>query len=169
MMAASYVAEFNVELNKTEIVYLPEAASAIVIGNPEIADVSVHSDDTIFIVGRGFGDTNLIILNAAGQTVMNADVHVTGSSSNRNVRIYNGGNAKRATYNCAPYCQPSPVLGDDSGFIGANVTQTNEITNTFASGSSVNRSQSIGMATPTAPQPSPPGNIGVDQGATGKY
>ena len=45
---------YSVELNKTEVVYLPASAGAVVIGNPEIADVSIHSANTIFVVGRGF-------------------------------------------------------------------------------------------------------------------
>ena len=54
---------YSVDLNKTEVVYLPENAGAVVIGNPQIADVSVHSANTLFVVGRGYGETNLIVLN----------------------------------------------------------------------------------------------------------
>ena len=42
---------YSVDLNKTEIVRLPENAGAVVIGNPEIADVTVHSANTLFVVG----------------------------------------------------------------------------------------------------------------------
>ena len=54
---------YSVDLNKTEIVRLPENAGAVVIGNPSIADVTVHSANTLFVVGRGYGETNLIVLN----------------------------------------------------------------------------------------------------------
>ena len=34
---------YKVELNKTEIVRLPGPASSIIVGNPNIADISVQS------------------------------------------------------------------------------------------------------------------------------
>ena len=40
---------YSVDLNKTEIVRLPENAGAVVIGNPNIADVSIHSANTLFV------------------------------------------------------------------------------------------------------------------------
>lgn len=142
-------ASYRVELNRTEVVHLPQAAAAIVVGNPSVADVSVHSEDTIFLVGRGFGDTNIIILNKAGETVMNANIAVVGSSSTNNVRVFAGGAAERSTYNCSPYCQPSPNLGDATAFIGANSSQTEQISNTFASGGSVPQAPRIGLASET--------------------
>ena len=41
---------YTVGINKTEIVKLPSPASAVIIGNPEIADVTIHSSDTIFVL-----------------------------------------------------------------------------------------------------------------------
>lgn len=112
--------DFNVSMNKTEIVILPDVAEAIIIGNPTIADVTVHSDDTLFIVGRGYGDTNIIILNASGDKIMDAMINVVGSKSHKNVRIYEGGSDMRRTFNCSPFCLPAPVLGDDSEFRSRN-------------------------------------------------
>ena len=123
---------YSVELNKTEVVYLPANAGAVVIGNPDIADVSVHSANTIFVVGRGYGETNLVVLNAAGQKIMDADIQVINNLPAHGVRIYNG--ADRSTYSCAPYCQPSPVLGDSPQFIGSNQGRGTAINNNVASG-----------------------------------
>ena len=109
---------YSVELNKTELVRLPAAASAVVIGNPKIADVSVHSADTLFVVGRGFGETNLLVLDASGRTMMNADIQVVHTMPHEGVRLFNA--KSRETYNCQPYCQPSPVLGDNTDFIANN-------------------------------------------------
>lgn len=155
--------EYAVQLNKTQILYLPEAASAVVVGNPDIADVSVHSADTLFVVGRGFGETNIIVLNKAGHTIMNSSVLVSGSKSHNNVRVFNGGSTVRATYSCAPYCQPSPVLGDDTTFISANGTRAQAITSTFATGATAARSQIAGSATeinPPAPAEARPTSMG---------
>ncbi len=109
---------FRVDLNKTQIVRLPVAAGSIVIGNPAIADISIQSPDTVFVVGRGYGETNLIVLDRSGRTMMDADIQVTAVTPTHGVRVFNGG--VRRSYSCAPYCQPSPILGDDAAFIGVN-------------------------------------------------
>lgn len=106
---------YSVSLNKTEIVRLPSAASAVIVGNPSIADVSVHASDTLFVIGRGFGVTNLLVLDAQGQTMMNADVQVINQPTIHDVRVFNGGD--RQSYSCLPNCQPAPVLGDDPTFV----------------------------------------------------
>ena len=117
---------YTVELNKTEIVRLPGAASSIIVGNPKIADVTVQSSDLIFVVGRGFGETNLIILDAQGNTMMNADLQVVNTLPENGVRLYNG--SSRETYSCIPFCGPSPVLGDERGFVSGNTSGEDTLT-----------------------------------------
>ncbi len=124
---------YSVDLNKTEIVRLPESAGAVVIGNPNIADVTVHSANTLFVVGRGYGETNLIVLNASGHTIMNADIQVTHKLSSNGVRLYNG--KQRESYNCIPYCLPSPILGDAPEFITNNSGEAQEISNSASTAS----------------------------------
>ena len=123
---------YSVELNKTEVIYLPASAGAIVIGNPQIADVSIHSANTIFVVGRGYGETNLVVLDSAGHKIMDTDIQVVNNLPAHGVRVYNG--AERETYSCAPYCQPSPILGDTPQFISENRGGAAAINNNVASG-----------------------------------
>ncbi len=120
------VDNYSIELNKTEIVRLPRAASAILVGNPDIADVSVHSLDTIFVVGRGYGETNLIILDQAGNKMLEADLNVVNTLPDHGVRLFNA--KQRETYSCIPYCQPSPVLGDNTRFVSNNTNTNPELT-----------------------------------------
>jgi len=125
---------YSVGLNKTEIVRLPGPASAVLIGNPAIADVSIHSADTIFVIGRSYGETNLVVLDVNGHTVIDADIQVNNVLPRNGVRIYYGGQ-ERETFNCTPYCAAAPVLGDTPGFIGANSAGAGGgITNTLALG-----------------------------------
>jgi len=128
--AGSNSSHYSVELNKTEVVYLPSSAGAVVVGNPEIADVSIHSSNTIFVIGRGYGETNLLVLDAAGHKIMDADIQVVNNLAAHGVRVYNG--KARETYSCAPYCQPAPVLGDSQDFISSNSGTTQTITNNVA-------------------------------------
>lgn len=121
---------YRIDINKTQIVRLPAKAGSIVIGNADIADVTIHSPTTIFVVGRGFGETNLVIMDRDGQTMMDANVQVTSVTPTNGVRLFNA--KSRETYTCSPYCQPSPVLGDEAGFIGANSeTQSAPVSGAF--------------------------------------
>jgi len=117
---------YTVEINKTEVVRLPGAAASIVVGNPKIADVTVQSSDLIFVVGRGYGETNLIILDARGNTMMNADLQVVNTLPRNGVRLYNG--KSRETYSCIPFCGPSPVLGDEGDYISDNTSSEQNLT-----------------------------------------
>lgn len=122
----------NVELNKTQIVRLPQSASAVLIGNPDIADVTVHSRNTLFVVGRGYGETNLIVLGPDGREIMDADLTVVNSLPKNGVRLYNA--KQRETYSCIPYCQPAPVLGDNPAFIGSNSNTQSPLSSATAQG-----------------------------------
>ena len=134
---------------------LPQPAAAIVVGNPSIADVSVHSSDTIFVVGRGYGNTNLIILNAAGQSIMNADITVTNPRGRNTVRIYQGKTEERVSYNCSPYCQPSPILGDKSDFVSNNTADEAVINNPLASGATTTQTATLGNVVESESAPAP--------------
>ncbi len=147
--AGSLSGPYSVELNKTEIVRLSEPAAAIIIGNPKIADVSVHSSDIVLVVGRGYGQTNLLVLNANGDTIVDADIQVTGSNSPGNVRLYSGG--QRETYSCAPYCQPSPILGDRVEFIAVNTPDAPTISTTSISGPRNAPQSIVGLAVESEP------------------
>ena len=109
---------YSVQLNKTEILRLPAAAGSVIIGNPDIADVTVHSADTLLVVGKGYGETNLIILDKNGNTMMNSDIQVITPQSKNQVRVFNANT--RMTYNCGPSCNPSPTLGDSDDFVQGN-------------------------------------------------
>jgi len=135
---------YNVELNKTKIVRLPQAASAVLVGNPDIADVSVHSVNTLFVVGRGYGETNLIVLGANGQEIMDANLTVVNTLSNNGVRLYNA--KQRETYSCLPFCQPSPILGDSPAFIGSNSNTEPALGNSVALGASTTPANTGGGA-----------------------
>ncbi len=108
---------YTVEMNKTQILRLPATASAIVVGNPEIADVSVHSPTLLFVIGRGYGTTNVIALDELGQTIMNADIQVKNAATPSSRRKYMVGKGWQS-YDCAPLCQPAPTPGDAPSFSG---------------------------------------------------
>ena len=146
---------YSVQINKTEVLRLPAPASAVIVGNPDIADVSIHSADTIFVVGKGYGETNLLILDKAGNTMMSSDIQVITPQSRNQVRIFNSATG-RQTYNCGPSCNPSPTLGDSSDFIDGNTGGSGDpLTNLFAAAANAARGES-GASDTRNSAPNPP-------------
>jgi Flp pilus assembly secretin CpaC len=103
-MPALAGAGIEVTMNQAKIVKLSRAADTIVIGNPNIADASVQDASTVVLTGKGFGVTNLVILDEAGVPIIDEQVTVMrgGASS---VRIYRRADVQ--TMSCTPYCESS--------------------------------------------------------------
>ena len=128
---------YTVGINKTEILRLPIPASAVLVGNPNIADVSIYSSDTIFVIGRSYGETDILILDTEGRPVLNANIQVNNQVPRNGVRVFFG-SSDRESYHCTPYCAAAPVLGDSPNFIGANSGGSSGINNTLALGAPTN-------------------------------
>lgn len=89
--------------HSTRLTVLGTAAS-VLVGNPNVADVTVVDSHTLFVQGRGYGETDIVVLNERGDTLYTGEVVVGASSSNR-VSIYRG--SQRTDLACAPGCQVS--------------------------------------------------------------
>jgi hypothetical protein len=89
-------------------------ATAIVVGSPNVADVTVVDSRTLFITGRSYGSTNIIALDRYGQTVYAGDVVVTPGAST--VKVYRGG--ARTEMACAPICSPAATASAPSAGAG---------------------------------------------------
>ncbi|GAB5505058.1 MAG: pilus assembly protein N-terminal domain-containing protein [Rhizobiaceae bacterium] len=92
----------EVVMNQAKIVKLARPADTIVIGNPDIADASVQDATTIVLTGRGFGVTNLVVLDADGAPIVDEQVFVSRSTAN-SVRVYR--RASVQTLSCTPLCE----------------------------------------------------------------
>ncbi len=93
-----------VSLNQAKLLKLSRAADTIVIGNPAIADASVQDAKTLVLTGKGFGVTNVVVLDADGGTIMEQEV-VVSRDDQRSVRVYR--RASVQTLSCTPYCESS--------------------------------------------------------------
>jgi Flp pilus assembly secretin CpaC len=94
----------EVTMNQAKIVKLSRAADTIVIGNPAIADASVQDASTIVLTGKGFGVTNLVVLDPQGSPIIDEQVTVVRQDAS-SVRIYR--RAEIQTMSCTPYCESS--------------------------------------------------------------
>ena len=148
-----FTTDYTVQLNKSQLVRLPESAAAVIVGNPNIADVSVHSNTMVFLLGRGYGETNLIVLNSSGDTIVDTNVKVTAEVGQGRVRVHQSG-VGRSTYSCHPYCLPAPTLGDNPEFSEQFRPEPNPVTSTVATGTSSVPSEFVGAIVEDGAPPS---------------
>lgn len=94
----------QVVMNQAKIVKLARAADTIVVGNPNIADASVQDSTTVVLTGKGFGVTNLVILDAEGTPIVDEQITVARQTA-ASVRIYR--RADIQTLSCTPFCESS--------------------------------------------------------------
>ncbi|SDA83431.1 pilus assembly protein N-terminal domain-containing protein [Mesorhizobium qingshengii] len=103
-MPAMAGAGIEVTMNQAKIVKLSRPADTIVVGNPAIADASVQDASTIVLTGKGFGVTNLVVLDPEGIPIVDEQVTVVRQAAS-SVRIYR--RAEIQTMSCTPYCESS--------------------------------------------------------------
>ncbi len=103
--------------DQTRLLKLPRAAGTIVIGNPTFADVTVQ-DQVVFLHGRAFGTTNIIILDEAGDQMAEYEVTVQMGGSN-NLALYKAG--MRFSHVCAPNCEVTLQVGDPKDWLTKEV------------------------------------------------
>lgn len=102
---------FNVEVNQTKALNFSAPVTSIMLGNPSIADVHVDSAKRVYVLGRAFGQTNLIALDADGKTVAMMNVNVTSQSAD-NLTLNRG--TGQVSYNCTPRCERVINITDSS-------------------------------------------------------
>lgn len=98
----------NVETDQSQLVILPSTPGSVVIGNPTIADATVEGNK-LFIHGRAFGTTNIMIMDMDGNQIAAFDVSTTHVTNNA-VALYRG--PDRRSLNCAPFCEYELQIGD---------------------------------------------------------
>lgn len=94
----------NVEIDRSARVALRGAASSVIVGNPAIADVTVVDANTLYIVGKGYGVTEVVAVDAIGRPLFQSQVVVTGGSTG-SVRMWRGGQVTEMA--CGGSCAPS--------------------------------------------------------------
>lgn len=99
---AALAAPLNVPVDQVRKLSFAGLAASVSPGNPAVADVNVVDEQTILVVGKKPGVTNLIVLDRAGRTLFN-DRIIVSAGDNSTVTISRGG--RTSTYACAPYCQ----------------------------------------------------------------
>jgi len=110
---ADHTSEIRIEANKSKALRLKGKAAAIVVGNPNFADVAVHNEHLIFITGKTYGTTNVLVFDEAGRQLYSGDIVVTNSASDLLV-VNRAGSLN--TYDCAGNCREILATGDEDGY-----------------------------------------------------
>jgi len=93
------------------VVRLPGMASAVVVGNPSIADAMVHDGRTLVITGRLQGRTNVIAVDQVGRVIYSQEIVVTNPVAGQ-VALFRG--PQRRTLSCGEVCDEVPRTGDEA-------------------------------------------------------
>ncbi|WP_442579954.1 pilus assembly protein N-terminal domain-containing protein [Mesorhizobium sp. ASY16-5R] len=104
VMPAQADGGIEVVMNQAKIVKLARPADTIVVGNPGIADAAVQDSTTIVLTGKGFGVTNLVVLDNEGNPIVDEMITVARQTAS-SVRVYR--RAEIQTLSCTPFCESS--------------------------------------------------------------
>ena len=95
----------SVEIDQAQRVQLSGPAGSVIVGNPEIADVTVVDASTLYITGKGYGVTEVVAVDQIGRTVFQSQIVVTAGDGAGRVRMWRGAQATEMA--CAASCSPS--------------------------------------------------------------
>jgi Flp pilus assembly secretin CpaC len=107
--SAAHARDVRVALDQAFPIRLSEPAEGVAIGNPTIAGVSVQNDRFLFVTGRSYGSTNLVVVGANGRVLYSGRVVVAPDETDV-VMVTRG--IETARLECTPLCRPRPDIGD---------------------------------------------------------
>ena len=110
-----------VTVDQAKVIRIDHEADTVIIGNPAIADAHLHDRKTLVITGRAFGATNLLILDAGGELVVDEALRVQPAEDTV-VTVQR--RAVNFTYSCTPLCRPAVSPGDQTDFFEKAVAQS---------------------------------------------
>nr|WP_320200194.1 pilus assembly protein N-terminal domain-containing protein [Agrobacterium sp. rho-13.3]MDX8309721.1 pilus assembly protein N-terminal domain-containing protein [Agrobacterium sp. rho-13.3] len=92
----------RVSMNHARVLKLDRPVSKVIIGNSKVADATVADAKTIVLTGRSFGTTNLVLLDAEGNAIVDERILVSIDEGNT-VRVFR--QTARTVLSCTPNCE----------------------------------------------------------------
>src|SRR3990167_8066940 len=115
MLASSGVAwaqGLPVRIDQATRVALSAPARDVFIGNPSVADVTVIDGRNLLVMGKAYGVTNIVVLDARGRTILDRQIVVSASDDGR-ISFFRGPDVYN--YACSPRCERTPMPGEREG------------------------------------------------------
>jgi hypothetical protein len=95
-----------------------------VVGNPLIADVTLQPGGIMVVTGKGYGATNFIAMDRAGDVLVDRLIQVEGPADPI-ITVYRG--IERESLSCMPICQPRITLGDADRYFKPAIDQAGSL------------------------------------------
>ncbi|PZM16031.1 pilus assembly protein N-terminal domain-containing protein [Rhizobium tubonense] len=92
----------RVYMDHARILKLDRPVSKVIVGNAQVADATVADPKTIVLTGRNFGTTNIVLLDADGNAIVDERILVSIDEGNT-VRVYR--QTDRSVLSCTPNCE----------------------------------------------------------------
>lgn len=89
-------------LGEGEAVRLSGPARNVVVGDPDIADVSMTGPRDLVVLGRGYGSTSIVVTAQDGRLLFSREIVVGGEAPGEMAYVRGG---ETRSYNCAPVCR----------------------------------------------------------------
>lgn len=102
----------RVYMDHARVLRLDRPVSKVIIGNAEVADATVADARTIVLTGRSFGTTNLVLLDADGNAIVDERILVSIDEGNT-VRVFR--QTDRSVLSCTPNCEEHSTRADTGG------------------------------------------------------
>lgn len=102
--AAQSAGPMNIGIDRSQRISLRGSVSSVIVNNPQIADVTVVDANTLVIQGKGYGQTEILAVDAIGRTLFQNQIIVSGGQAG-SLRVWRGGKATEMA--CGATCSPS--------------------------------------------------------------
>lgn len=117
--AAQSASPMNVGIDRSQRISLRGSVSSVIVNNPAIADVTVVDANTLIIQGKGYGQTEVMAVDAIGRTLFQNQIVVSGGQGG-SLRVWRGGHATEMA--CASTCSPSLRVYENAEGAGSSPT-----------------------------------------------
>ncbi len=101
-VAAQDQGMLRVYMDQARVLKLDRPVSKVIVGNAKVADATVADSKTIVLTGRSFGTTNLVLLDADGNAILDESILVSIDEGNT-VRVFR--QTERSVLSCTPNCE----------------------------------------------------------------
>jgi Flp pilus assembly secretin CpaC len=92
----------RVYMDHARVLKLDRPVSKVIVGNSQVADATVADPKTIVLTGRAFGTTNIVLLDADGNAILDDRILVSIDEGNT-VRVFR--QTDRSVLSCTPNCE----------------------------------------------------------------
>ena len=117
----AFARDIRVALDQAFPIRLAEPAQGVAVGNPSIAGVSIQNDRFLFVTGRSYGSTNLVVMGDNNRVLYSGRIVVAPDETDV-VMVTRG--VETARLECTPLCRPRPDIGDGPASTAVNAQIT---------------------------------------------